>query len=266
MVKAFVSCFHASFDPEYVFSGEAHDFWELVYVVDGSLGVTAGERVLELSQGQLIFHKPLEFHRLWSMKGSVPSVIIMSFDAEGEQMKKFENGVFSLTVGEAAYLLKIMETIGDPSYGILEKEFAEPELIFQKMKCLLELFLLSLLSRDSAPGRFSEERGAAVYRKSIQFMQENISEKLTLQQLAAHAHVSVSSLKKVFQKFAGEGAVRYFTRLKVNEAKYLLEQGLPVSETGERLGFSSQNYFCTIFKKQEGISPSEYVKRFRARN
>ena len=55
----------------YAFSGEAHDFWEILYVDRGELSVTAGERSVELRQGGLIFHAPGEFHAL-AARGVAP--------------------------------------------------------------------------------------------------------------------------------------------------------------------------------------------------
>lgn len=59
----------------YYFDGESHDFWEFVCVLDGSLGVTAGEDVCILEKGQSVLHRPMEFHRLWSEKSNYFSTV-----------------------------------------------------------------------------------------------------------------------------------------------------------------------------------------------
>ena len=46
------------FEDTYYFDGESHDFWEFVCVLDGSLGVTAGEDVCILERGQSVLHRP----------------------------------------------------------------------------------------------------------------------------------------------------------------------------------------------------------------
>ncbi len=54
------------------FSGESHNFWELLYVDKGDIQVTAGEQTCRLRRGQLIFHAPGEFHA-FSNLGTAPT-------------------------------------------------------------------------------------------------------------------------------------------------------------------------------------------------
>lgn len=104
-----VSCFEMTYDRTFTFSGETHDFWEFVYVADGAVGVTAGDRVAELGKGQIIFHQPMEFHRIWSIQDTTPHVVIMSFGAQGEGMDHYKNGIFRLDQREENYLWKILK-------------------------------------------------------------------------------------------------------------------------------------------------------------
>ena len=57
-ISRIYTIFEKSYKADYNFSGESHDFWECVYVESGSICVTADSRVLELSAGEIIFHKP----------------------------------------------------------------------------------------------------------------------------------------------------------------------------------------------------------------
>ena len=102
-VEAFVSYFENTYPPEYSFDGEMHPFWELVYVAEGRIGVTAGERVLEVGAHQVIFHKPMEFHRLWSEGGTSPKLIVTAFEAEGADMKLLEHGFFMCRRSSGCY-------------------------------------------------------------------------------------------------------------------------------------------------------------------
>ena len=57
------SLFKIHYECGFEFPGETHDFWECLYILDGELCVSADERIYNMSQGELIFHKPLEFHK-----------------------------------------------------------------------------------------------------------------------------------------------------------------------------------------------------------
>ena len=67
--------FEAIYQEDYYFGGETHDFWEFVCVLDGVLGVTAGEDVFLLERGQAVLHKPMEFHRLWAERKTRPQLL-----------------------------------------------------------------------------------------------------------------------------------------------------------------------------------------------
>ncbi|MBE5818843.1 MAG: AraC family transcriptional regulator, partial [Clostridiales bacterium] len=68
-VTSLYSAFEADIKDGYSSVGEAHDFWELVFVKSGKAGVLAGDRILELGENMLILHPPMEFHRIWANSG-----------------------------------------------------------------------------------------------------------------------------------------------------------------------------------------------------
>ena len=53
------SLFETHYNGRYVFPGETHNFWECLYVQKGEVCVSADERVYNLTDGEIIFHKPL---------------------------------------------------------------------------------------------------------------------------------------------------------------------------------------------------------------
>ena len=81
-ISALFSAFRQVFGKDYYFGGETHDFWELVCVVEGAIGVTAGEDVFLLEAGQAVLHRPMEFHSFWSEKDSCPDIIVVTFTGD----------------------------------------------------------------------------------------------------------------------------------------------------------------------------------------
>ena len=64
-ITAFHSLFEHHFPGDWDFEGESHDFWECVYVIKGDIFASGDGKVYNLSEGEIIFHRPMEFHRLW---------------------------------------------------------------------------------------------------------------------------------------------------------------------------------------------------------
>ncbi|MBQ2743894.1 MAG: AraC family ligand binding domain-containing protein, partial [Oscillospiraceae bacterium] len=67
-----------NYTPDFLFTGESHDFWELAYIRRGSVGVMAGSTGYTLESGEAIFHLPNEYHNIWA-NGESAEVVIISF-------------------------------------------------------------------------------------------------------------------------------------------------------------------------------------------
>ena len=64
IVNKLVTVLYLKFDKDFKAKGETHDFWEIVYVEHGETVCTAEEKTIVLKQGEMLFHKPNEFHAL----------------------------------------------------------------------------------------------------------------------------------------------------------------------------------------------------------
>lgn len=255
---------------DFVFSGEQHDFWELVYVVSGQVGVTADNRVYELSEGQIIFHKPMEFHKLWSGGGTEPHVMILTFDASGTAMKQFEDSVFLMPADGVKELFRVFEEINkvfrrkSESRLVLKENYDEYRMNMIAVR--IEAMLLSILGGRKQTVKEDYHSSAEIYRKIIKVMEENIEKNLSVTELADICGISESYLKKIFTKYSGNGAAKYFQRLKISRACTMLSEGESVSSISDKLSFGNQQYFSTVFKRETGFTPTVYKKRITEGN
>ena len=118
------------------------------------------------------------------------------------------------------------------------------------------MFLLNL-SDSSVIFSRQQSQGAENYSAIIKTLNEHISDRLNVCEIARLCNMSEIGLQKTFSKFAGMGVMEYFNRLKCNRAQVLLKEGLTVKETALSLGFCDQNYFSTVFKRIMGKPPKE---------
>lgn len=99
--------------------------------------------------------------------------------------------------------------------------------------------------------------------RPIAYLREHLHEKLSLADLARACGLSVSSLEGKFKALTGQSAYRYLLALRLEHAtKLLIDTNYTVTEIASRCGYDNLFYFCNSFKKQTGLTPSE----FRARN
>ncbi len=111
------------------------------------------------------------------------------------------------------------------------------------------------------PGSISliESKNDAPLNNAIAFLEQHLDQSVTVQKMAEIAGYHPSHFAKLFQKRLGVTPVQFIIHKKTERAIELLtDTDLPVSSIAELLGFSSQFYFSSFFKKQTGMNPSEY--------
>jgi len=98
--------------------------------------------------------------------------------------------------------------------------------------------------------------------KVIQYMHKNINTRVTMPELSEFVQLSSSYLSRAFKESTGYSIIEYFNKIKIEKAKeQLIEGDLKVKEVARSLGFIDEFYFSRIFKKLEGLSPSEFHSR-----
>lgn len=99
-----------------------------------------------------------------------------------------------------------------------------------------------------------------IMKKILNYIQKNYSKELKLELLAEIFCYNSSYLGKMFKNFTGENFNSYLDKVRIENAKVLLQDGLKVYEVSEKVGYKSIDYFYSKFKKQVGVSPKEYKK------
>ena len=98
-----------------------------------------------------------------------------------------------------------------------------------------------------------------VIASCLRFIRRNISQPVSLKNIAAHAKMSSGYLSTVFKKEVGLSLSDYITVQRIEEAKHLLDAtDRTLSDISNYLCFSSQSYFQNVFKKITGMTPMEY--------
>lgn len=244
----------------FYFKGESHDFWEGVFVYGGAVTATADEQVYQLDQGKLLFHKPMEFHRIWDGGGSSPRLVNLSFTASGEGMHRFENSCFDLDEIQQEHLWEVINTYKEVRKFGKKGELHEQYLAANRTAVLLEAFLLEMIEAGERSHR-TLSGDEIRYAKIVNVMKENCHKMLSVADLAEKCDMSVSNMKRVFACFSDVGIAKFFMSLKMRRAMELLDSGIPAKEVSVMLDFEETSYFYTVFKRETGMTPNRYKKR-----
>ncbi|MGG1555387.1 helix-turn-helix domain-containing protein [Paenibacillus ferrarius] len=285
-IRELISFHYFEYAKGFVFEGEQHNFWEILYVDKGEVEVRADEQVHVLQQGQLIVHQPEEFHTV-HVKHSYkpPNLIVIAFSSDSQAMMQLARKIVALGDRERNLLSLIVQEgfqaflppFDSPSEHALERNPAAPFAAEQMIKLQLELLLITLIRRLGQPalqdkGRLKqsslqkEKAEHDIVASIVAYLQAHLAETLTLDTLCQTFHLGKSRMKELFQSQRGMGVMETFKVLKIEQAKtYIREEHYNLTEIAGMLGYTSIHYFSRDFKKMVGMPPSDYAKSTKAR-
>ena len=273
-VTGLVSAFHYNFQKGFHYDGEKHKGWEFAFVDSGRIAIKADERKYIVKSGEMVCHKPMEFHTLSPYHGDA-SVIIFCFYCSGEKMLYFENKILSVDARQRCYpndivthaeaFLSPKEPLQIVKDGYMQKSSAATPENSQFIKNSIELLILSLYSsRSTEVQQRVNSYSQYLKRKNLtenikSYLRQNLGGPISLAGIAEEYSYSVSTVKTVFKEETGKSVIAYYNDLRLSAAReLLLKKDNSVSEISELLGFNNPAHFSNFFKKATGTSPKNY--------
>lgn len=97
----------------------------------------------------------------------------------------------------------------------------------------------------------------------VQYMQNHLAEEISLNVLAEQFHLSAQYISQLFKNEIGVNFLAYLTNIRMEKAKkLLLSSSLSIAEISEKSGYGDYRVFTKVFKKTEGVTPSQYRRNF----
>ncbi len=269
--------------PEYINDGETY---KVIILEKGILNISGGNEEKEVKGPALIIltHKDrIECRIMQKIRAYIlffkPSVIREEFSLD-----RIESGEFNDSVGQVIYqdytLIRVFNECNSISCRIkslslnelkkLKDLFtsAEAELKGQRdgfWPCRSRSYLMEMLFfiaftlyvEQNPEGEESPEQ--TEFSKITGYLNEHIEEPITLDTLTKEFMINRNKLNDIFMKQSSMTCLNYLLNLRMDLAKILLTKTeIPVGEISCRVGYQDANYFAKVFKKNVGMSPSEY--------
>lgn len=276
VVNKIVTLHYAKIDKDFSYMEEEHDFWEIVFTEKENIICTADGKEINLKQGEMLFHKPLEKHALICDGIHSPQIFILSFVSRSPSMRFFENKTVRLTKEQIKYVYSIVEE-GKKTFDIpffnpdMKKMNLLPrptlggeQLIKNRLEFLLIDVMRTLTETDAGNEIFLSETELEnkFAGEVIKILKENLYGKITIDDICKKTSYCRAYVFKNFKSATGKSVMQYYTELKIKEAKTLLKENeLSVREISDKLCFDTPNYFTKTFKKAVGLTPTAYRKR-----
>ncbi len=269
-INKIVTIHYYELDKDFRFEGESHNFWEMVYVDSGIVEIDANKNSVTLKQGEVIFHKPNEFHTLRANKKNAANVFVISFECSSESIKFFNGRTMmipsKLKKHISAILEEYNETFVPMSAEDLKLEIKEnPPIGSQQMiKTHLEQLLIMLIRHEQDtrnlrvfPSKESMENH--LVSQMIHLIDENIYKNITVAQICEKLSYSRTYLSKIFKQSTEYTILEYILMKKIKEAKKLIREGnMNFTQISDKLSFENPHYFSRVFKRITNMTPSDY--------
>ncbi len=154
-----------------------------------------------------------------------------------------------------------------PPSAMLEKNFEkmihsqETDFLYCDHVCsgLLYDYLLEFHRYTNSSADSERSRLISLLLPALQYMHSNYKENTSMVELSNLIGISPEHFSRIFKKALNTTPTNFLTAIRINEAKRILSQtDTSIATIAQETGFNDAGYFCTVFKKHEGVSPSEY--------
>jgi AraC-like DNA-binding protein len=238
------------------FDRHFHNTFSMGLITSGMNAYTYHRKRVEAIQGTVCLVNPGDVHdgglngRAWSYIGILPPVEIF-------RMLSTEQGLHSELAFDRSVITDhtVTTTMKQLFMALLNQEQSSDsldELAINGFSSLLQRHLVGAHGRKQG---FDYQRLA---QRSIEMIEDYQGKNLSLQNIAEEVDASRFAVIRAVNSAIGLTPVSYMTQLRVNHAKQLILEGIPITEAAYQSGFSDQSHLNRTMKRHWGVTPGTY--------
>lgn len=242
----------------HTFAPHTHEGYVIGVIEQGAEQFTYRRSQHVASVGSIVFINPGEMHtgssaaeHGWTYRTLYPSIELLQRAASDLTGRPRDTPFFAEAVVHDPEMMREISL----THRVLEEQASALE---RESRLLWTLSRLILRYADDHP----HPRPLAKEHMGIQrvrsYLEENYSENISLEQLAAIAHLSPFHLLRSFRDQMSLPPHAYQIQTRIKHAKYMLCMGLPCIDTAMAVGFADQSHFTKHFKRIVGVPPGLY--------
>lgn len=251
-----------------------HSFYEINYVYKGSCINLVEEEPVLMNEGDLILMNPGTYHIPYcEPDGKLFNFIIdadwflrhfQSIATDNAELEKFIKNT-----GSENFYRYVLSSVNNREIKSVVTKIIKINQMREKKKYLLleaaMLEFLSLVMYDGGELQLSELKGknSSTGRKLINYLSNNYST-ATLESTAEYAGYSKTHICRIFKDNVGKSFGEVLTNIRIERAKFnLINTEKPVRDIAVETGYDSIEYFQRLFKRETGMTPGSYRKKYR---
>lgn len=254
-----------------------HDCYELYYSICGGKQFLIDNCFYSIAPGDLFIINQYESHKLTQIDNSIHERIVLSVDPEFmKQISTADTDLgYCFTHREAPFshklslnkeqqkrfLYYVNKITSADGYAHDITEYAA----FMELMVMLNTLFIRTAEVSAGDNGENVEYQSEGYRYNHQvddiltYINQNISQTITVEQLAGQFYLSESYICRIFKSATGTTINKYITARRISIAKAVLSESGNVMEAFERSGFTDYSNFFKAFTKAVGVSPKKYA-------
>lgn len=224
--------------------------FEIEFYLEDGLSTFANDNEYMIKKHHIQIAKPKQIRYSY-----LPfKTMYLKFSAEGELAQKLLNAPEYFSSSHPQKIAEKLEEI------ILLNENRNNELLLQSRL----LSFLNLVLHDSEIPKLQSGENYEIIAKAKRYIEINYTKSINLKDIANDVNLSPIYFHNIFTSACGMSPHDYLINCRIAEAKkQLWDSKIPLNLVAENCGFSCQQYFNKIFKKQTGVAPGKYRKEFQ---
>lgn len=224
---------------------------EILCITGGEGQVRCGEEMLSVEPGDMVVVNSYAAHQTFPAEFLEYDCLIVDSDFCSE------NGI---DIDSLQFTAKLRDSRTYEVFRRVSREYAgeSPSRTARIRSSVLEL-MICLWENHSAPKESTaqEDRALQSVIGAIDYIRENLSRRLSVEEIADNAGFSKFYFLRLFKKVTGCTLVQYINLMRCEQAKELLKTGkYTVKQTAVECGFDNLSYFTNVFKKYTGTLPN----------
>lgn len=245
-----------------------HSELEFMLVEEGTVECFVGTDIITVTAGCAIFINTKVIHKFTSeQNATIPNFLFSPSFISSEDSLIYKKYILPILQSFSKYQVfttqnpehkKILQIIKNLIQTQRKQDFVE----LKTKLLLLELWEQIYRNTDLSKKVLESEntiRGQGQLQLMMQFIQQNYSENITLEEIAQSVNVSKSTALNIFGRYLNDTPVNYLIAYRLKKAAELLKTTEnKISFIAQETGFETDAYFCRCFKKYFGITPSMY--------
>lgn len=240
----------------------AHDFLEIIFVTDGKGTIAIEDKFYDVRKGDIIVYNADMIHFEKSSVEDPMRILFVAYDKL--EITDLPPNRLIPPAYESVYPSGNMYGVFLKYFNMLIDEFESKERFYMEISQNISRTLLMYVFR-----LINRTENAAVLldlgrrmEAALSYIDKNYKQQITLDELAEKCFTNKYYLSHLFTRVQGVSIGKYILEKKIMESKRLLDENkLSVADVAASVGFHDPSYYCRVFKKETGLTPSDYRKR-----